>query len=93
MATKFEVEKVPHSWELKNWPANVWPHHGEKVRWLINSKRNELMKAGALVRPGRNLVVLGPQFLGWLQRQSNRVDGFAIAPNRDRKTARESAVA
>jgi hypothetical protein len=88
---KLEVEKIPHSWELKNWPANVWPHHGEKVKWLIISKKTELMKCGALVRPGRLLVVLGAQYLGWLQRQSSRVDDFDIAPNVARKAAQAVA--
>lgn len=89
--SKFEVEKVPHSWELKNWPAHVWPHHGEKVRWLIRSKYTELSKEGALTRPGRTIVVLGAPYLSWLQRQSSRVDGFDIAPNVARKAAQVAA--
>jgi|HubBroStandDraft_1064217.scaffolds.fasta_scaffold170997_2 hypothetical protein len=85
---KIEVEKVPHSWELKNWPASVWPHGYEAVRWLIHSKKAELTRAGVLVRPSRNLVVIGAQYISWLQRQSSRVADFAIAPNdKSRKVA------
>jgi hypothetical protein len=112
MPTK-ECEKIPHSWELLDWPDQLWPHDGKqavkkndagntipavhpKVRWLIESKKTELMKAGALVRPGRVLVVLGPQYLGWLQRQLKRVGDFedtSPSARAGRKASRESATA
>jgi hypothetical protein len=92
--SKNQVQNLPHSWELLDWPAQLWPHDGKpwfkkdettgelvpmvhpKVRWLVESKKKELMKSGALVRPGRTLVILGPQYLGWLQQQVGRVKEF-----------------
>lgn len=50
------------------------------------------MRAGCLVHSGQRLVILGPQYLGWLQKQSSRVDDFEIAPNRVRKANAPEAV-
>lgn len=75
---------VPNTWTVPTWPPDVWPHEEKKARTLIRFKKNELVRAGCLVRPGQRLVVLGPQYLGWLQKQSSRVDEFIIAPNRTR---------
>lgn len=39
-------------------------------------------RCGALVRVGRELVVLGGRYSRWLERQATNVPGFEIAPNR-----------
>lgn len=90
---KLEIAKVPHSWSLANWPPAVWPHEPAAVRWLLHSQRDELMRAGALVRPGRTLVVLGVHYLAWLQRKVDRVADFKIAPNVDREQRRGAKAA
>src|SRR5476651_1011368 len=93
-----QVEKIPHSVELINFPPTVWPHDGKQavdkegrrivhpaVKWLVLSRKTELMRCGALVRPNRVLVLLMPQYLSWLQRQAERVANFQITPNVNRE--------
>jgi hypothetical protein len=73
---------TPHSWGVESWPADVYPHRPNRARYLINTHRSDLMAAGALVRVGRELVVLGAKYTRWLERQASRVPDFEIAPNR-----------
>lgn len=76
-----KISATPHSWGLESWPADVYPHRPNRARYLVNSQRDSLMAAGALVRVGRELVVLGDRYTRWLERQASRVPGFEIAPN------------
>lgn len=78
---------TPHSWGINTWPADVYPGQSNRAKYLINTHRNDLMAAGALVRVGRELVVLGARYTRWLERQAARVPDFEIAPNRPQDAA------
>jgi hypothetical protein len=88
---KQAVVSLPHSWSVETWPSTVYPHDADKARYLIRSNRDSLTTAGALVRVGRNLVVMGASYSSWLQRQGARVANFDIAPNVARKAAQVAA--
>ncbi len=78
---------LPHSWPVSDWPPGVYPGRANSARWLVRSHRDELMACGALVRVGRELVVLGEGFARFLARKIDRVEGFEIAPNAERREA------
>jgi hypothetical protein len=82
MSNKASAERIPHSWAIDEWPQSVYPHRPSKAKYIIRAHRDELVTAGALSRVGRDLVVLGAGYSAWLAKQSNRVNGFQIAPNR-----------
>ena len=82
MAAKNSLQKIPHSWAVDEWPSDVYPGRASKARYTLRANRTELVAAGALVRVGRDLVVMGGPYASWLAQKANRVDGFAIAPNR-----------
>lgn len=86
---KTPIVPVPHSWAIAEWPRNVYPHSASRGRYITRAFRDQLVGAGALVRVGRDLVVMGASYSSWLTRQSNNVVGFEIAPNR----AREETIA
>ncbi len=73
---------APHSWDLEHWPHDVYPHSESRARWLLRARRNELIAAGALVRVGRELVVLGGPYARWLARQAEHVVGYESNANR-----------
>ena len=76
-ALQDSVAEIPHSWSVtKAWPSHVWPHDGRRGAWLCRSRRNELVEAGALVRMGHELVVIGTGYSRWLARQAARVHGY-----------------
>lgn len=74
---------LPHSWTVQQWPVSVFPCNAGKARYLVRVHRDELLKAGALVRIGRELVVFGEPFSRWLQRGASKVQNYRIAPNLD----------
>jgi hypothetical protein len=76
---------APHSWDLEHWPQAVYPHSESRARWLIRAHRDELLAAGALVRVGRELVVIGDRYARWLQAQAANVPGFESNANRRRE--------
>lgn len=76
---------LPHSWTVQQWPTSVFPCNVGKARYLVRVHRDELLKAGALVRIGRELVVFGEPFSRWLQRGASRVQDYRIAPNAQRE--------
>jgi hypothetical protein len=80
-----KLSPVPHSWPIEDWPPNVYPCRASRGRYIVRAHRNELVAAGALTRIGRDLVVLGAGYSAWLAKQSSKVDGFEIAPNRVRE--------
>ena len=80
------------SWSVTDWPAEIYPGTASKARYLIRAHRDELLKAGALSRVGRDFVVLGLGYLRWLEAQSNRVEGYRIALN-DRRAPVDQAAA
>ena len=81
MAAK-NLDKIPHSWPIDEWPATIYPNRPTKGRYIVRAHRTELIAAGALVRVGRDLVVMGHGYCTWLAKQGARVEGFEIAPNR-----------
>ena len=83
---KVLVAPVPHSWAVRDWPLGIFPGSSRSARWLIRCNKPELVAAGALVRVGRQLVVIGSRYSRWLERQASEVPGFDIAPNRHGST-------
>ena len=81
------AQAAPHSWAIGDWPPGIYPNDPGKGRYLVRANRVALVEAGALIRVGRDLVVLGAGFTKWLAAQSGRVDGFQIAPNRPQQAA------
>ena len=81
MPNKSAVEKIPHSWSVEDWPQIVYPRSSSKGRYILRANRDALVAAGALVRVGRDLVVIGPAYEKWLVKQGGRVAEFEIAPN------------
>jgi hypothetical protein len=67
---------------MDEWPQTVYPHRASRGKYIVRAFRDELIAAGALTRIGRDLVVLGSGYSAWLSKQSSKVAGFAIAPNR-----------
>lgn len=74
--TTSTASEAPHSWDLEHWPQAVYPHSESRARYMLRAYRDELMAAGALVRVGRELVVLGDRYTRWLQMQAGRVPGY-----------------
>jgi hypothetical protein len=74
--------QAPHSWDLAHWPNDVYPHTQSRARYLLRERRDELMAAGAIVRVGRELVVIGDRFTRWLQAQATNVPGYESNANR-----------
>jgi hypothetical protein len=92
MSKPREVPAVPapHSWPADQWPAHVFPGEPGKGKYLVRAHQDELVAAGALVRLGRNRVVIGAPFCRWLASKGDKVAGFQIAANR-RRTADQVA--
>jgi hypothetical protein len=76
MPTKINAEAAPHSWSVETWPKTVYPHTPERARYFLRVHRQELFAAGALVRPGREIVVLGVRFCKWLESKVPNVAEF-----------------
>lgn len=84
MAKRIEV---PHSWSVNDWPEHVYPNTAHRARYLVRAHRDELMRAGALARVGRQLVIIGAPFSRWLQRQAAAVPGYECPANRENEAA------
>jgi hypothetical protein len=80
---------LPHSWPSSRWLPTVYPNTNEKARYLIRAHKRELLECGALVRIGRELVVIGVNYAKWLNRHRARVAGYDIAPNRSPESSAE----
>ena len=72
---------LPHSWSIESWPVSVFPSDVSRARYLVRMHRAELLAVGALCRIGRQIVVIGPNYAGWLARQSDRVRDFPLPCN------------
>ena len=59
MTSKVHAEAAPHSWSIETWPAHVYPGSADRARYFIRTHKDELFAAGALTRPGRELVIIG----------------------------------
>lgn len=60
------------SWKVRDWPTHVFPGSVKSGRHLVNCNCDSLMKAGALVRIGREPVVLGDEYRKWLAASEHR---------------------
>ncbi len=80
--SKPKAASLPHSWLSSDWPGLVAPNRQSAANHLIRTHKDELIQCGALVRVGRNLVVLGEGYAQFLARKAKRVEGYEIAPNR-----------
>ena len=74
-----------HSWAIKDWPTEYYPNSAAKARYLIRANRAELAAVGALVRVGRELVIIREPYLQWMQDKSASVHGYECGANRLRK--------
>lgn len=72
---------VPHDWELATWPRDVYPYEAKRARRLLRVNQDELLRCGALTRPGKHLVVFGAGYLKWLASKVARVNEYDLAPN------------
>lgn len=92
MATKRQsvpkATNAPQSWDVNNWSGEDFPHSSARAKHLIRQHRDELVNAGALVRIGRTLVVLGGPYRDWLAKHADRVADYVIPPNRPENEAR-----
>lgn len=85
MGKQVTATKYPQSWSTDAWPLGVFPRSSEqededainKIRWLVRSQRDELVEAGALVRIGRQLVILGPNYFAWLAKAKHKKSAAA----------------
>lgn len=75
---------TPHSWSLKDWPSDHYPNDTRKARYLVRANRDELTAAGALVRVGRELVIIGAPYVRWMQKKGASVPGYECPANKDR---------
>jgi hypothetical protein len=92
MPTKINAEAAPHSWAIETWPTTVYPNTAERARYFVRAHKQELFAAGALTRPGRELVIVGARFCQWLQSQAAKVPEFDNGAARTRR-ARQGAAA
>ena len=78
---------IPHSWSLKDWAQDIYPNDSSKATYLVRAHRDELTAAGALVRVGRELVIIGAPYVRWLQKKGAAVLGYECAANKDKDQA------
>lgn len=78
---KADIPALPHSWAVDQWPPDIFPGGAGKGRYVCRIHRKELLDAGALVRVGRQLVIVGGNYHGWLARKATRVPDFKLAVN------------
>jgi hypothetical protein len=79
--SRTKPQSLPHSWPINDWPAHVYPNRPSSGKYLVRAYRGELIKAGALTRIGRELVVLGEGYARFLAGRRERVEGYTIPPN------------
>lgn len=75
---------LPHSWSIRSWPEAVYPHSPGRARYLVRANADELSRAGALARVGRELVIIGDRYIRWLERRTSAVAGFECPANRQK---------
>jgi hypothetical protein len=80
--TSLTPSNIPHSWSIKNWPPSVYPNDSRRAEYLVREHGLELLRGGALVRIGRERVVIGAPYVKWMAKQAVRVPGYEIACHR-----------
>ena len=71
MPRNTDLPTIPHSWRLDGWDQDardVFPGSLPKAQQLVRYHRDTLVAAGALVRIGLKIVVLGGPYHAWLSR-------------------------
>ena len=84
MPRNTDVPSIPHSWPLDGWDTDapaVFPGGTSKARQLVRYHREALVAAGALVRVGRKIVIMGGAYHGWLAGHAQRVADFHMPVN------------
>jgi hypothetical protein len=84
------VADTLNCWNIPNWPEEVYPHDPDSARHLVQSNRDKLVEAGALIRYGRELVVIGVPYVRWLATHTKGVADIEMACNAPRIKARRS---
>jgi hypothetical protein len=69
-------------WNFANWPEHVFPHDPQAGRHLCREHRDDLLRAGAIVRIGREIIVMGLPYYKWLQKHASRVLDFELPCNK-----------
>jgi hypothetical protein len=77
-------------WNFDGWPEHCFPHTAEAGRHLCREHRDSLMQAGALVRIGREIVVMGVPYIGWLKKHASRVLDFELPCNKPEHKAKRN---
>jgi hypothetical protein len=72
------------SFAVSRWRPDVWPGDQRKADRVVRQFRAELVAAGALVRVGRELIILEARYEAWLSRHDSEVENFDVAANRRR---------
>lgn len=68
---------VPHTWAVNKWTeiaSAVFPGTTEAGKHLVRCNKNDLHKHGALIRIGRELVIVGAAYAKWLVSKQHRDD-------------------
>lgn len=78
---------LPHSWAISEWPESIYPNSGKRARYLIRANKDDLAREGALVRVGRELVVVGAKYERWLAKKASNVPGYECPANRETEAA------
>ena len=84
MATK---TPHPHSWSVKCWPDHVYPSSPANARYLVRANKDSLILEGALVRVGRELVIIGDRYVRWMQKKGSAVPGYECPANKGKAAA------
>jgi hypothetical protein len=66
-------ETTFRSWSISSWPPEVFPNDPLRARRIVRLNRDELLRAGAVSRVGRELVIFGDNYLRWLASRANKV--------------------
>jgi hypothetical protein len=94
--TDLGVPTLPHSWPLDGWHTDapgVFPGTLSRARQPVRYHREALDAAGALVRVGRKIVVLGAAYHARLAAQASRVENFQRPLNDETHRAKPGAAA
>lgn len=83
-----KANTVPHDWELATWPQDVYPYDSNRARRLLRANQDELLRCGAVTRPGKHLVIFGAGYVKWLASKTARVAEYNVAPNRPEHAAK-----
>jgi hypothetical protein len=79
---------IPHDWCFSNWPIDIYPYDGNRGRHVVTENQAALLKAGALSRIGRSIIIFGGPYVRWLQSNADRVVDFDVPANRPENAAK-----